>query len=648
MSSESPPPALPVTPFSAASPGAATVPAAEITNEQEPPSAPKAAVPPSVRIEGLAETLHEVRHELGLLSAAHRYNWINQRLILLRNFIIAMSVIVGVAVVVTMCYREAYRQTLTISPFDVPEKLAERGITGQVVAKALFDELIKRRKTVTTLDAGDLKGAWTENRSDVAVPETKLTFQSVFRYLRHLTGNEVAVDGEMLIDGDNVTIKARVAGNPPRAVKGKLADWESLLGELANYVYETTQPAVLASYLGLTARTPQDLASLSIHIQKMMASNPKPHDSVMAVAYEAYGSALIRQDKADEALIAFRRAMSYDPEFGLAVLNAANTNFRIGDYSLSVELYKKAFQMKLPDSTRSFALRRRIAAEYNRRDCPASAAATREAYAFPKYDRKQFDFMEAHYLGSCEYEEAKGVAMLRDAITLHPESDNHWLYLGIAYGRRPGTRFRQQAIDTYRHDIALGRATNFAYFNLAADLARAGETEQALAAYNDGKQKLKSETPDTQYTLATILHHKGEYHSAEDLIRRTIAKPQNATPYHYELLGEIIGRLGRFDEALVTFRTGQKLFPTYCALYDEAGKLLLKQQRTQEAFAEFDRGIAAVKKCGLPYISHARVLIEMKRVPEARAKLNELIKVAPASDGAEEAKEILATLGKAG
>ena len=34
---------------------------------------------------------------------------------------------------------------------DGTEKLAERGITGQVVAKALFDELIKRRKTVTTL-----------------------------------------------------------------------------------------------------------------------------------------------------------------------------------------------------------------------------------------------------------------------------------------------------------------------------------------------------------------------------------------------------------------------------------------------------------------------------------------------------------------
>ena len=55
-----------------------------------------------------------------------------------------------------------------------------------------------------------------------------------------------------------------------------------------------------------------------------------------------------------------------------------------------------------------------------------------------------------------------------------------------------------------------------------------------------------------------------------------------------------------------------------------------------------------MKKCGLPYIGHARALIKLKRIPEARAKLDALIKIAPTSDGAEEAKEILAGLAKAG
>ncbi len=505
MSSESPPPVLPVTPLSATSPGAATVPGAEITNEPEPPSVPKAAVPPSVRVEGLAETLHEVRHELGLLSAAHRYNWINQRLILLRNFIIAMSVIVGVAVVVTMCYREAYRQTLTISSFDVPEKLAERGITGQVVAKALFDELIKRRKTVTTLDAGDLKGAWTENRSDVAVPETKLTFQSVFRYLRHLTGNEIAVDGEMLIDGDNVTLKARVAGNPPRAVKGKLADWETLLGELANYVYETTQPAVLASYLGLTAKTPEDFVALSRHVRMMVNVYPRLAPNVMAVAYDAYGSALMREDKLVEALAAFDQAISYDPQFGLTVINAASANFLLGEYQESSRLYERAGGMNVSDAKKMGALRRRVFIAWNRQDCVATESAIRQAKAFRGYEERRDRWMDAYWF-FCQYEEAKGSDILRAEVSLHPESGQTWQWLGNYYRSRPSGRYLRESVEASQNAIKLDSNEYFAYLNLAEALTALGETEQAMAAHNGYKQIRKVDTAGSISMLAKILY----------------------------------------------------------------------------------------------------------------------------------------------
>ena len=48
-----------------------------------------------------------------------------------------------------------------------------------------------------------------------------------------MTGNEIAIDGEIILDGDDATLKVRVAGKPPTVVKGKLAAWESLVGELA-------------------------------------------------------------------------------------------------------------------------------------------------------------------------------------------------------------------------------------------------------------------------------------------------------------------------------------------------------------------------------------------------------------------------------
>ena len=61
---------------------------------------------------------------------------------------------------------------------------AGRRRVTDMAAKALFDELIRRRELVTTIDSGDLKGAWAENRVDVAIPQAGFTLQSVFRYLR--------------------------------------------------------------------------------------------------------------------------------------------------------------------------------------------------------------------------------------------------------------------------------------------------------------------------------------------------------------------------------------------------------------------------------------------------------------------------------
>ncbi len=275
-------------------------------------------------LKSLTKTLDSVDHELQLISHATKYNWINQRLILLRNALIAFSILLVVVITVVACYREAYRQTLTIAAFDVPEKLAERGITGQVIAKAVFDELIKRRDLVTTLEKGELKGAWAENRSDVAIPEAKFTLQSVFRYLRYMTGNEIAVDGEFILDGDDVTMKVRVAGKPPTIVKGKLAAWETLVGDLAMGVLDVTQPAVVAAYLGIKAETPEDLVALSKRLRRMSLQDPKLSGAVMSVAYDAYGNAMQRQGRVDEAVLAFNEAMALDPANGVAVISAAS------------------------------------------------------------------------------------------------------------------------------------------------------------------------------------------------------------------------------------------------------------------------------------------------------------------------------------
>lgn len=602
-------------------------------------------------LKSLTKTLDSVDHELQLISHASKYNWINQRLILLRNALIAVSVLTVVVVVAVACYREAYRQTLTIAAFDVPEKLAERGITGQVIAKALFDELIKRRDLVTTLDKGELKGAWAENRSDVAIPEAKFTLQSVFRYLRYMTGNEIAVDGEFILDGDEVTMKVRVAGKPPTIVKGKLAAWETLVGELAQGVLDVTQPAVVAAYLGIKAETPEDLAALSKRLRRMTQQDPKLGGAVMSVAYDAYGNALRRLGRGDDARLAFTQAMALDPSNGVAVINAASAEADLRNYDEAAVLYKRAQTLHLPDSVKRNAFARRIAGASNIGDCEVASSVLMEARKSPVYDALQFVPSEAAVMARCDYEEARGVALLAPYAAMHPDDVRVANVLSSIQFFRPENRFYEQGIQISRDVIAAGANDGFIYVNLAFALADLGRIDEAREAYAravraaTGAVNPRLKTVGEGFFEARVHMAQKEYAKADQIYRRVIDIYPLREARDFARYGRIKLALNQYDEAIATYNDGLKRLPKNCQLWQELGTVYATKGDVPSALATFDKGIAAVPKCGLNYNEAARLLIKQNRVPEAKQKLDALIKSAPNSDGAVIAKEILASMG---
>jgi len=612
------------------------------------PILPTARTAPMVRVEGLAETLHDVRHELALIGHASKYDWVNKRLILLRNALIALSVLVVVIVAAVACYREAYRQTMTVAAFDVPESLAERGITGQVVAKAVFDELIIRRDLVTNLEAGELKGAWAENRADVAIPEAKFTLQSVFRYLRYMTGNEIAVDGEIILNGDNATMKVRVAGRPPTVVTGPMSDWQQLVGALANGVLEVTQPAVLAGYLGAQAKTPEDLRALSKHLIKMQNAAVQHRPAVMSVAYDAYGSALLRQGKTDEAQAAFAEAMALDNTNGVAVINAASLQSVQRNHAEAAVLYTQAQSMRLPGTVKARAPLSRLAGVMNTGDCPAAAQALSDAKASPENLASNTALGEASYIARCEFEEARAVALIERYAALHPDSPLRMNQFGYVQLHRPERRYVDEAIAVFRKAIAAGVKTFYVYANLGDGLAQKGEYEEALEWADRANTLIVRDggRPWLEDFNAYVHYLKRDYAQADAIWRRLYA----ANPLREELdfvhFADTQFGLGRFDEAIKVYNDGLAFRPKGCNLWEAFGQMYATQGDVVTALATFDKGIVAVPKCGLNCNSAARLLIKNNRAPEAKQKLNALITIAPKSDGAVIAKEILLTLTK--
>jgi tetratricopeptide (TPR) repeat protein len=625
-------------------------PAEAVVSEAGQADAAAAPPPTAVRLEGLAEALQQARSALAFVGPAGRFHVANLRMVLLRNALIVVALLALLVLVVAVAVREARRPTLTIAAFDVPASLEARGLTGQVLAKALFDELIRRRELVTTLDSGDLKGAWAENRVDVAIPQSGFTLQSVFRYLRYASGNETSIDGEIVLDGDTATLKVRVAGKPPAVAQGPLAQWEQLVADAAGGVLEAAQPAVQAAWLGLKAQTPADLAALSRHLRKMQQANPPHSGAVMSVAYDAYGGALQRLGRSDDALRAFDEALKLDPGNGVAVINAARARFDRRDFAEAAQLYQRAQSMKLPDAVKAAAMRSRIAGATNTGDCDAAALALADAKRSPVYQPLEFVNNEATFTALCEFEEARAIALISGAHALHPEDARLANIYAVLQIRRPEFRYREQGFEIARAAIAAGVEDRFLYGNFRGRLWEAGRFEEAeqiksrlerLYTAPGALERLRAESEP-------FLHHmRGEYAKADEGYTRRFTTSPPREESHFVYWARAKSGLGQHEQAVALLRDGLKLLPRNCVLWQELGSAQAARGRpedTSAALATFDQGIAAVPKCGLNYNAAARLLIAQGRPAEARAKLETLIKAAPNSDGAVIAKEILAGL----
>jgi tetratricopeptide (TPR) repeat protein len=329
-------------------------------------------------------------------------------------------------------------------------------------------------------------------------------------------------------------------------------------------------------------------------------------------------------------------------------MNAAEVNFRLGNVHEAARQYDRAGHMAIGDEAKREALRRRFSGAMNSGDCSAGEAAFRAAHALSKYDEQWERWMEARLLTECEHKEAKGYGIVRNIATLHPDSSNAWVYLSLIASSR-GTPFLREAADAARHAIETatdphGILVYFAHINLASYLARLGDIDGAMKVHAQAREIVKADRPDLRNTLAEIRYYAGDYTTAERIMRSLIATEEGRRADAYGILASSLVKTGRSGEALDILRAGEKMFPSSCDLYDQTAQLLAAEKRVEQAIAEFERGIAADKKCGKPYLGEAKLLRDLNRLSQARSKLEALIAAAPESDGAAEARTMLASL----
>jgi tetratricopeptide (TPR) repeat protein len=147
-----------------------------------------------------------------------------------------------------MVWDAAHSQGLLIEPFSVPPDMAEKGLTGQVVASQVLDKL-------TTMDAATLSfrpplsyaNNWGKDIK-VEIPETGVSIGEFRRFLREWLGHDAHISGEVWRTDTGIVISARTGGERGATFSGPQSDFDALVQKTAEHVYDQTQPYRYATY----------------------------------------------------------------------------------------------------------------------------------------------------------------------------------------------------------------------------------------------------------------------------------------------------------------------------------------------------------------------------------------------------------------
>jgi tetratricopeptide (TPR) repeat protein len=260
------------------------------------------------------EHLHEQRAvNLSLLKLKRS----RERLKLgLQLFVILAATVIGIAALL-MIRNAIEAHGVVIDAFQVPPDLAQRGLTGEVIAEQLLDQLADMEAAASISSArpaSSYASSWGHDLK-VEIPETGVSFGELNRYLHQAWGRESHISGEVYESLTGITVAARMAEKQSKSFSGRTEDLGQLVRKAAESIYVQTQPYRFANYLFFRGRIDEYAA-----VMQRLSHDQNPverawaHQSMGAILGYTRDRDLIRYATEERAALAalprFLRAMS--------------------------------------------------------------------------------------------------------------------------------------------------------------------------------------------------------------------------------------------------------------------------------------------------------------------------------------------------
>jgi hypothetical protein len=284
----------------------------------------------------------ELRHELKI---RHWSLWVRHA-----SGVLKLTLEVGLAMVAVAlaCFlgaalwNAAHADGLVIESFSVPPDLAQRGLTGQVIAGQLLDRLNELEQGTVTARSGKSYAASWGDDIKVEIPDTGVSVAEAYRFLRRWLGHESHISGAVWRGPNGIVITARSEGQAI-TVTGADADLDGPIRKAAEAIFGLAEPYRYAVYLVSHGR-----ATEAITVARQMLANGNPADRPWGLLFLARQWGNSGDISGREQLRMMREAVQLDPG-DLTVLNnlaAAERNMShpeaaLGDFRRQAELIRK-------------------------------------------------------------------------------------------------------------------------------------------------------------------------------------------------------------------------------------------------------------------------------------------------------------------
>lgn len=517
---------------------------------------------------------------LGRLGSAGLFLWtavppVEQARKVTLDIVMLVGALVGVVVIAT----GSLKTSVVIDPIKTPKVLAELGLTDEVVAQRIHDEIVEISRAAKAKTAvGDAAiHSFDRSLQKVDFPVGGISVASVVASLRDTLGLfDTKISGELIADKEKssapqYSLRLRITDKGAVFRHEKpTADLDQLFRDAAIGVVERFDPEIAAQYYYARSDYPSALRMVDA-----VLSDPKRINEETLLLR---GKIALQQKQYQAALWHFNDVLARYPKSAAALDDMASTLIQVGKYKEALEAAQQAIRL-------------------NPRYAPAHNSAGSALYSLGNFAEALTQF-------------AKSTELDRSFAT-------GYLNQAAVYRDRP-VPDDAMAVNMYRHAADTDPRDERAFLNwgtLARDRGNPGVAqilfERAIAA--------KPESSRGRELLGRLYLDQQQWDKARELFLEAIKLDRASADLRY-YLGLALQEGGKPGEAAEAFREAFEINEKFAMAYVKRAASLAQSAPTGAVIPEIQDLIARARKVDG---TNEDVLREIGKVSEALARLRQ-------------------------